>query len=522
MQLNKFCCGKFKSFMNFIGSKSGFFGFLILCIVLWVGFSFTTYKHYGITADEENAYKSGKALITYYLTGKDPSVEDAGISERQLPSKSPYFRMYPAILSLLNSTGYYEHFHLLNMLFAVLLIIACYLWLFDLYKSGLIAFCGTLFLMLTPRLFGDIPTNTKDYPFAVMYFISMWLIYNQGNNQDYPVVLGVVFGITQSIRSLGYTLYLGLSSKRLLIFAISIICMLIILPSTRTNFPKSIVTLVTESSGFSYWNNTILFNSEYLTKDQRPQSYLFIWILITTPLFILIPFICSFFVYLIKMPHNTHTANIIKTPNTTNTTSAQHINILEKRKLYRMLHLLFIVNLILYLVAKPVIYNALRHFLFLLPLMAFTAYIFIIDILKLISNKKLKIGVVLLLAINISFVIFNMIKLHPYEYIYFNELIGGTKGAQSKFELDYWGATYKEASEWLRNNISGKPKVYACNLSYAVQYYSHGKYEVVSSSKNADYIMCDIDNDNLNKYDDPIVFEVVKNNTILNIIRRVR
>ena len=39
-----------------------------------------------------------------------------------------------------------------------------------------------------------------------------------------------------------------------------------------------------------------------------------------------------------------------------------------------------------------------------------------------------------------------MVYLHPYEYVYFNQLIGGTLGAEERFETDYWATSYREAA----------------------------------------------------------------------------
>jgi hypothetical protein len=38
-----------------------------------------------------------------------------------------------------------------------------------------------------------------------------------------------------------------------------------------------------------------------------------------------------------------------------------------------------------------------------------------------------------------------ILRLHPYEYIYFNELVGGVRGAFRQYELDYWATSYREA-----------------------------------------------------------------------------
>ncbi|MGZ9222659.1 MAG: hypothetical protein ACXW4Q_11170, partial [Anaerolineales bacterium] len=43
--------------------------------------------------------------------------------------------------------------------------------------------------------------------------------------------------------------------------------------------------------------------------------------------------------------------------------------------------------------------------------------------------------------------LFASVRLHPYEYVYYNQFIGGVKGAVDRFELDYWGTSYREAAD---------------------------------------------------------------------------
>ncbi|MDR0982099.1 MAG: hypothetical protein LBM07_02490, partial [Culturomica sp.] len=38
---------------------------------------------------------------------------------------------------------------------------------------------------------------------------------------------------------------------------------------------------------------------------------------------------------------------------------------------------------------------------------------------------------------------------HPYEYVYFNELVGGAKGAYGNYEMDYYYHTTRDATEWV-------------------------------------------------------------------------
>jgi hypothetical protein len=38
-----------------------------------------------------------------------------------------------------------------------------------------------------------------------------------------------------------------------------------------------------------------------------------------------------------------------------------------------------------------------------------------------------------------------IVRLHPYEYIYYNEIVGGVRGAEGVFDLDYWCTALREA-----------------------------------------------------------------------------
>ena len=43
----------------------------------------------------------------------------------------------------------------------------------------------------------------------------------------------------------------------------------------------------------------------------------------------------------------------------------------------------------------------------------------------------------------------SLVRLHPFQYTYFNCLAGGVAGAAGKYETDYWLTSYKEAIEWI-------------------------------------------------------------------------
>jgi len=87
--------------------------------------------------------------------------------------------------------------------------------------------------------------------------------------------------------------------------------------------------------------------------------------------------------------------------------------------------------------------------------------------------------------------IVEMIKLHPYQYIYYNELVGGLKGAYGQYETDYWGKAYKEATEWFNKNINDQKKLYTIKLegnSISSTYYFKPNMKSTENIRDADYV----------------------------------
>ena len=88
-----------------------------------------------------------------------------------------------------------------------------------------------------------------------------------------------------------------------------------------------------------------------------------------------------------------------------------------------------------------------------------------------------------------------MWQLHPYEYIYFNRLIGkGVAKASEYYETEYWGSSYKEGVEWLVNNYhttegQERPKVASCLYSLSTSYYlPEDKFEYLGTFHDGNHI----------------------------------
>jgi hypothetical protein len=466
----------------------------------YILFCVYTYKDYGITADEQRNYSNGRHLISYLVT--QTTVKSLK-NEFDHPKQSPLFdthnRMYPLFVSVINAKNYYEWAHLINLSFSYSIFAILYYFTFSEFGKIAVSIFSVIALFTTPRFLGHLPANPKDVPFAIFYFATLIALYKHAQKSTvYRVLLfGLLLGVTQSLRSIGFSIYAifflyQLMTKTtlrtivintMLIFFIASGVMVTITPSIGANFFANLIYSFQTSKNFSQWNNTILFNGQFLRKEARPMAYLPVWILITTPVYMLVYSMLS-------------------------------IKYVKKHKFLSLIWLTLTTNILLYLALNPTIYNGLRHFLYLIPLLVI-AMVYCVYI----KLQEKKIVPLIFASLNILLLLNSIFKLHPFEYLYFNELIGGLPKAHGRYETDYWGASYKEAALWLKRQEFSK--VYVCNVSYAIQYYSEGKFEVVASSDAADFTVCDVDNDTKEKFSGDVIHQISRVGVPVNIIRKL-
>jgi hypothetical protein len=68
------------------------------------------------------------------------------------------------------------------------------------------------------------------------------------------------------------------------------------------------------------------------------------------------------------------------------------------------------------------------------------------------------------LTVHMAFVCFKMVSMHPFQQVYFNALVH-KENMEQRYDLDYWGLSYKQALEFLlRTDKSARIKYTANNL----------------------------------------------------------
>jgi len=458
----------------------GFLAFYLL-------FAFLTFRDYGITCDEPDWYVSGGALIKHYLhIGKDDNGRITGNEE------SAYSCVYPAVLRVFSPSDDPERLHLLNLLFGGLGFLAIFEMLFAAYGNGLWALAGPLALFLTFRFSGDMPANPKDGPFAVLFLACLALIFlfrSRWKDRGWEaLVLGSFIGVTACARTVGLTLLplwafyrfyqYWTDEKRpsldrwlskewvngLLLFTTSQFWMMVFWPYLGGDYFGNYLSILQSSRRFA-WDGAIMFMGKVVQSTHLPWYYMPGWFLVTMPLFLLVFFGLSWFFF-----------KRMKKP---------------ARDLFVLLGGALVLQVVLYLALKPVLYNALRHYLFLVPPFCVMAVMGLVESLKGGWPLPWKRTMLALSALNVLALVVQLVQLYPYQYIYFNELVGGLKGAAGKYETDYWGASLKEAAQWLSNNgapdLARTYRVRTCSTREQQTHYFKDNLKGDNEMKDADY-----------------------------------
>ena len=144
------------------------------------------------------------------------------------------------------------------------------------------------------------------------------------------------------------------------------------------------------------------------------------------------------------------------------------------------------------------LYGGWRHLYFIYPGLIYFMGVTIIFIfnknIKFINKKFLQLIIIFSLVLNI----YNLIKLHPYQNIYFNSFV--EKKANKLFEIDYWGLGNVEAIKFILNETkNNKTTIRTASftpLNYSKLMFDNSKIKNLfftgTEQKNQDYIFTNL------------------------------
>lgn len=487
--------------------------FLLLFLII------ATYKDYGTTFDEGDMIALGKSALSYYESfGKNLTYLKLSSEPEYFLTHGPIAEAARAIIADISGNHSIDFYHLVAALFAISAFYFIYKITLAITKNQFLAAMSFLLLLVTPRFFGDIFTNTKDIVPAglilgVIYFAFQYLT---GKRKPIHLIAIAVFtGIAVSLRpALGYiyVLFLGTSlfaalsdKKSLRIFFLDQLKIFIIALSTYYLaspylLQKQLFIIDAISASEKYpFPGAILFQRIMYNPKGLPWYYLPFWISISTPIITLLFFAVGNF-YIIR-------------------------SFLDKEKVKEyiliFIFLIFWFPIVFVFFHKIVIYDAWRQFLFLAGPLNLIAILGLYSLIK-TRNKVVIFLTLILLFVNFFVTAKEMIRLHPYEYIYFNSFVGGLSGAYRVYETDYWGASFKVATDWIYQNRNfyasedGNVYISPCRPFFVIPYLKPG---LIIDDGKAKIFYCFTRFDEDKREQGQIIHTVSREGVPLNIIK---
>jgi hypothetical protein len=103
------------------------------------------------------------------------------------------------------------------------------------------------------------------------------------------------------------------------------------------------------------------------------------------------------------------------------------------------------------------LYGNIRHLLFIYPLLAVLSASGWVLVAARLKKGIFRWAVAGVLAAGLLGPVLHIFRNHPLEYVYFNRLAGGVKGAYHRYETDFWFNSLGPAARWLGQEILSKP-----------------------------------------------------------------
>jgi hypothetical protein len=130
----------------------------------------------------------------------------------------------------------------------------------------------------------------------------------------------------------------------------------------------------------------------------------------------------------------------------------------RRKTILLMLTLAATLPIAIAMVKRPALYNGIRHFVFVIPPMTIlggVAFAWVMGRLK-ENRRSWQPAFLSVFLFGLLLSLGEMIRLHPYQYTYFNYIAGTVRDADNRFMLDYWGLAFKQASDELREQLAEK------------------------------------------------------------------
>ncbi|MBL4684493.1 MAG: glycosyltransferase family 39 protein [Nannocystaceae bacterium] len=515
-----------------------------------------TFRDYGITWDETWHLVYGDYILDWFASaGRDRSA----LSYRADYLYGGGFDLLGALVRRVKppTMNDWEAIHLLGAMVGVLGLVGT--WRLARQLGGPAAgLAATVMLATTPVYYGHIFNNPKDVPFAVGY---VWAIHAlcivaakvpRVPRRDW-VVFSVAAGLAMSVRiggllvlcylvaliagfSLarirltgrikpGVALFLGLGRPTLLVIAGAWVVMLASWPWALLDPLRRPLMALGRMTRFTIHERKMPFaGQEIMTTDPR-WDYLLHYFGLKTPVLVLV--LVAIGVVLAGLFLRKH--------------GVWEVLLRGRCRPLAILALAIVMPPLYAIVGRSILYDGLRHFLFLVPLLCVVAGVAAVALPAAIGGRRAVSTAIVALGIAglSAQTALTMRQLHPHQYVFFNRLAGGLPGAFLNYDTDYYGNSYKEGFALLDEHLwRTEPEVYL-NKTYTLsgcipdfiahEYMTAGfrwkdrekwRRERWMKKARPDFYLGYTRANCHNRFkNDPVLLQVERQDTLLNVVR---
>lgn len=418
-------------------------------------------KDYGISWDEKAMYVLGENAYGYVL-GTHPYPSEPGIRFHGAWFEIAQYAVQE-LLGLRFARAIFIMRHMLNFLTFWIGLIAIYAIALRTFRSRTWALVTMLMLLLSPRQFGHAFFNGRDIPAMAFFTVKMLALLYFLDRPSFKraVILGLASGLVITLRvgllflPLYAVLFVGLKMladfdtdgyadwKRYgklfgaycVAFAISIVAFWPLLwEHPLQNLATALHNMLWEqqAAGGFYFGENI---------GALPWHWVPVHIVSKTPLLyvaLATIAIISFIIVCVRRPSS----------------------LLTEHRDTLLFFLWFVLPIFSVIVLHASMFDEWRHLYFIYPaflLLAVTALRGLYRSLagmRPVLQKILRWGLTALCAVSFLSSALWMVRNHPLQYVYFSLPSGWIEG---KFELDYWGLSYRQGFEWILEHDPGDP-----------------------------------------------------------------
>ncbi len=502
-----------------------------------------TFTDYGVTWDAEYHRINANNLVAYWTS---LFADRSALEYHNLYLYGGAFDLLSGIAARLLPLGEFEASHLCNALVGLVGVAGA--WKLARYLAGSrAAFWAALLLLLTPAWYGHMFNNPKDIPFAAGLAWTLYYMVRTGDELprvSWPTLikLGLVFGLTLGVRIggviAGFYLLAGLAAylltarrpfgaeagrivlRLLPAMALAYVVMVLCWPWAQQD-PLANPFRALLLFAHVPWDIDVLFEGHLVNSMHLPWDYLFVYFGIELPELVLVLLLAAPLLWLRSAG------------------SARNALDLALRPSQAALLTAILFPFVYFLLARPVVYDGLRHFLFALPPLAVAAGIAADRLLTLTKEwateraeggwqSRLSPALAAALVLAVGLQTWRMAELHPNEYVYYNALVGGTNGAEGYYELDYWGNSYAEAVRDLTGILdreslpSGQHKTYkvlVCSSGVSASYFFPPYLSLTGTPREADFYIASTRLDCDDEYDGTEIVRVERDHAVLSVVK---